>query len=57
MTNHISMSGIARLAGVARTTVSMWRKRFGVDSDSPFPTPLSRADFDASLIFDAAAVA
>lgn len=46
MTNRISMLGIARLAGVARSTVSMWRKHYGVSSDVPFPEPLNCADSD-----------
>jgi len=39
--NTITMSGIANLAHVARSTVSMWRSRYDVSSDTPFPTPIN----------------
>ena len=37
----IGLRGISTLAGVSRSTVSMWRARFGVESPTPFPVPVA----------------
>lgn len=51
----IDMSGIARLAGVRRAVVSMWRSRSASTAD-PFPAPASeeagRLRFDAEEVAD-----
>lgn len=36
----LTMSSIAQLAHVERSTVSVWRSRFGADSATPFPAPV-----------------
>lgn len=40
MTSTITMLDIAKLAGVSRSTVTVWRGRFGKTSKTPFPEPI-----------------
>ena len=40
MTSTITMLDIAKLAGVSRSTVTVWRGRFGKTAKAPFPEPI-----------------
>lgn len=51
---RIDLAGVARLAGVKRPAVSMWRKRFASSSD-PFPAAV--AEKAGQALFDASHVA
>lgn len=51
----IGLRGISMLAGVSRSTVSMWRTRFGAESPTPFPAPV--ADSSNQPTFNALEVA
>lgn len=47
----MSMSDMARLAGVQRPVVSMWRARYATGPKA-FPAPLPRSDQHGALLFD-----
>ncbi|MCT2006807.1 hypothetical protein M3C74_02050 [Micrococcus lylae] len=48
----MNMSDIARLAGVKRPVVSMWRTRHGQGARHPFPTPLRERGDRGAVLFE-----
>lgn len=48
----MNMSDIARMAGVKRPVVSMWRSRYGSGARHPFPAPLQERGDRGAVLFE-----